>query len=34
MSNNSDWQNHLGTIRGIALGVVILVLGVLWFVRH
>jgi hypothetical protein len=34
MRSNSDWQNRLGTIRGVALGVVLVVIGVIWYVRH
>jgi hypothetical protein len=34
MRNNSDWQNRLGTIRVAALGVMVVVMGVIWYVRH
>jgi hypothetical protein len=34
MTSNSDWQNRLGTIRAAALGVVLVVIGVVWFIRH
>ena len=32
MRSNSDWQNRLGTIRSVALGVVLVVIGVIWYV--
>jgi hypothetical protein len=34
MNNNSDWQNRLGTIRVAALGVAVVVVGIVWFIRH
>jgi hypothetical protein len=34
VKSNSDWQNRLGTIRGVALGVMVVVVGIIWFVRH
>jgi hypothetical protein len=34
MKGNSDWQNRLGTIRVIALGVMVLAAGIIWYVRH
>ena len=30
----SEWQNRLGTIRVIAMVVVLVVIGIIWFVRH
>jgi hypothetical protein len=30
----SEWQNRLGTIRVIGMVVVLVVIGVIWFVRH
>jgi hypothetical protein len=30
----SEWQNRLGTIRVVALAVVLAVIGIIWFVRH
>jgi hypothetical protein len=30
----SEWQNRLGTVRVLALGVVLVVFGIIWFVRH
>jgi uncharacterized membrane protein YqjE len=30
----SEWQNRLGTIRVVALVVVLAVIGIIWFVRH
>ena len=30
----SEWQNRLGTIRVAAMGVVLAVVGIIWFVRH
>jgi len=34
MRSNSDWQNRLGTIRVAALGVMVVIIGVIWYVRH
>ena len=34
MKGNSDWQNRLGTIRAVALGVMVLAAGIIWYVRH
>jgi hypothetical protein len=34
MRSNSDWQNRLGTIRVAALGVIVVAMGVIWYVRH
>ena len=34
MKSNSDWQNRLGTIRVAALGVAVVVAGIVWFIRH
>ncbi len=34
MRGNSDWQNRLGTIRVAALGVMVVVAGVIWYIRH
>jgi len=34
MRSNSEWQNRLGTIRVAALGVMVVVIGVIWYVRH
>jgi hypothetical protein len=34
MNSNSDWQNRLGTIRGVTLGVMLVAVGIIWFVRH
>jgi hypothetical protein len=34
MKSNSDWQNRLGTIRVAALGAMVVIIGVIWFVRH
>jgi hypothetical protein len=34
MKSNSDWQNRLGTIRVAALGVMVVIMGVIWYVRH
>jgi hypothetical protein len=30
----SEWQNRLGTIRVIGMVVVLIVIGIIWFVRH
>jgi hypothetical protein len=30
----SEWQNRLGTIRVVALVVVLAVIGIIWFARH
>jgi hypothetical protein len=30
----SEWQNRLGTIRVIAMVVVLIVIGIIRFVRH
>jgi hypothetical protein len=30
----SEWQNRLGTIRVVALAVLLVVIGIIWFVRH
>jgi hypothetical protein len=30
----SEWQNRLGTIRVIGMVVVLVVIGIIWFVRH
>jgi hypothetical protein len=34
MRSNSDWQNRLGTIRVTVLGVMVVAMGVIWYVRH
>ena len=34
MKSNSDWQNRLGTIRVAALGVMVIAIGVIWYIRH
>jgi hypothetical protein len=34
MKSNSDWQNRLGTIRVAALGVMVVAIGVIWYIRH
>jgi hypothetical protein len=34
MKSNSDWQNRLGTIRVAVLGVMVVIIGVIWYVRH
>jgi hypothetical protein len=34
MRSNGDWQNRLGTIRVAALGVMVVIIGVIWYVRH
>ncbi len=34
MNGNSNWQNRLGTVRATALGVLLLVIGIVWFIRH
>jgi hypothetical protein len=34
MKSNSYWQNRLGTVRAAALGVFVVVIGVVWFIRH
>ncbi len=34
MTNNSGWQNRLGTVRAVALIVLLVVIGVVWFIRH
>ena len=34
MKSNSDWQNRLGTIRAAALGIMVVIIGVIWYVRH
>jgi hypothetical protein len=34
MRSHSEWQNRLGTIRVAALGVRVVVMGVIWYVRH
>jgi hypothetical protein len=34
MKSNSDWQNRLGTIRATALTVLVVVIGIVWFIRH
>ena len=34
MKSNSQWQNRMGTIRVAALGVMMVILGVIWYVRH
>jgi hypothetical protein len=34
MKGNSDWQNRLGIVRATALGVLAVVIGVIWFIRH
>jgi hypothetical protein len=30
----SEWQNRLGTVRIATMGIVLAVLGIIWFVRH
>jgi hypothetical protein len=30
----SEWQNRLGTIRVAAMGIVLAVIGIIWFLRH
>jgi hypothetical protein len=30
----SEWQNRLGTIRVLALAVLLVVIGIIWFVRQ
>jgi hypothetical protein len=34
MRGNSDWQNRMGTVRAAALVVLLVVIGVVWFIRH
>jgi hypothetical protein len=34
MTSNSDWQNRLGTVRATALAVLLVVIGIVWFIRH
>jgi len=34
MKSNSEWQNRLGVIRVAALGVMVAIIGVIWYVRH
>jgi hypothetical protein len=29
MNSNSDWQNRVGTIRGVALGVMLVAVGIM-----
>lgn len=34
MKSNSDWQNRLGTIRVAGLGIMVVVIGLIWYFRH
>jgi hypothetical protein len=34
MKTNSEWQNRLGTIRVAALVAMVVIIGVIWYVRH
>jgi hypothetical protein len=34
MTNNSGWQNRLGTVRAVALVVLVVLICVVWFIRH
>jgi hypothetical protein len=34
MDGNSSWQNRLGTVRTVALVVLLVIVGIAWYIRR